>query len=96
MASNTATGVYGTASSATSNYGVYGIAQGGATNWAGYFSGNVRIIGTLDNTSDARLKKDIEDLENALDIIKQLEPKTYEFRTDEFPQMGLDKRPQLI
>jgi regulator of replication initiation timing len=92
---NSAYGVYGSASSATNNYGVYGSASGGTTNWAGYFSGNVRVTGTLDNTSDARLKKDIEDMENALDIIKQLQPKTYEFRTNEFPSMGLDARPQL-
>ncbi|MBC8443266.1 hypothetical protein H8D79_00920 [PVC group bacterium] len=32
------------------NYGVYGSASGGATNWAGYFVGNVRVTGTIDNS----------------------------------------------
>ncbi|MDQ7779652.1 MAG: hypothetical protein RDV41_08070, partial [Planctomycetota bacterium] len=32
---------------ATTNYGVFGSASGGATNWAGYFSGNVNITGSL-------------------------------------------------
>ncbi len=41
-------GVYGYVYGATgSNYGVYGYASGGTTNWAGYFSGNVNVSGTL-------------------------------------------------
>ncbi|GEM_PF-915719 len=30
--------------------GVYGTASGGTTNWAGYFSGNVRVTGTINPT----------------------------------------------
>jgi hypothetical protein len=43
-------GVFGRANAASStNYGIYGNAYGGTTNWAGYFSGDVRVTGTLDN-----------------------------------------------
>ncbi|MEK7422224.1 MAG: hypothetical protein AAB131_00150, partial [Actinomycetota bacterium] len=43
-------GVYGTATTggATTNYGVYGEASSGGTNWAGYFSGDLR--GTANTT----------------------------------------------
>ncbi|MFH2143558.1 MAG: hypothetical protein ABIJ97_14120 [Bacteroidota bacterium] len=42
-------GVYGTASGTGTGtrYGVYGYASGGTTAWAGYFSGNVNVTGTL-------------------------------------------------
>ncbi|RLD56059.1 MAG: hypothetical protein DRJ01_15775 [Bacteroidetes bacterium] len=57
----TAYGVYGYARSATTNYGIYGYAYGGTTNWAGYFSGNVRVTGTVDNS------KSILKIDNPLD-----------------------------
>ena len=34
-------------SNAGTKYGVYGTALGGATNWAGYFAGNVNVTGNL-------------------------------------------------
>jgi len=42
-------GVYGSADTvgAAVNYGVYGYAEYGETNYAGYFSGNVHVSGTL-------------------------------------------------
>jgi hypothetical protein len=43
-------GVYGQATGiggAGTHYGVFGFANGGATNWAGYFNGNVHVAGTL-------------------------------------------------
>ncbi len=42
-------GVRGNAHGAGVNYGVYASAADGTTNWAGYFSGNVRVTGTLTN-----------------------------------------------
>ena len=33
--------------SASSNYGIYALAANGGTNYAGYFSGNVTVVGTL-------------------------------------------------
>ncbi len=40
-------GLYGTASDGTTAYGVYGAASSATSNWAGYFSGNVDVTGTL-------------------------------------------------
>jgi hypothetical protein len=40
-------GVYGRAQYGTNTYGIYGVALSGTTNWAGYFSGNVNVTGTL-------------------------------------------------
>jgi hypothetical protein len=45
-------GVYGIASTAAgTNYGVYGLASGATTNFAGYFQGNVQIVGNLAKSS---------------------------------------------
>lgn len=45
----TVAGVYGYSQGGTvgTRVGVYGSASGGATTWAGYFSGNVNVAGTL-------------------------------------------------
>ncbi len=43
-------GVYGTAAGGATNCGVYGYATIGATNYAGYFSGNAHVSGTLTAT----------------------------------------------
>lgn len=40
-------GVYGLAQGMGSNFGVYGASASGVANWAGYFSGNVQVTGTL-------------------------------------------------
>lgn len=72
----------GTAISGTSNakYGVYG-STNNANSFAGYFNGSVFSTGSF-QTSDARLKKNINNLEGGMDIINQLQPKTYQFRND--------------
>ncbi len=75
--SNTGIGVTGTS---TDNYGVFG-STGNTNSYAGYFSGNVYSTGAF-QTSDARLKKNIKPLENGMDIINRLEPKSYEFKNE--------------
>ncbi len=96
-------GVYGSGSGGTNNYGVYGIAQstgsysfggyfsaGGATNnWAGYFSGNVYVSGTVTQASDEQLKTNIQALDaTTLDKLLSLNPKTYNMAADKFPAMN--------
>ena len=44
---NTCVGTYGQAGGSGSNYGVYGKATGGSTNYAGYFNGDVKVLGNL-------------------------------------------------
>jgi hypothetical protein len=40
-------------------------------------------------SSDSRLKKDVLQITNSMDIIKRLNPVTYNFQRDEFPSLGL-------
>ncbi|MEM9822745.1 MAG: tail fiber domain-containing protein [Bacteroidota bacterium] len=69
-------------------YGVFATINGGS-GFAGRFLGNVKITGDLDvtgtingNPSDAKLKENIETLENALELITDLAPKTFNFLTN--------------
>jgi hypothetical protein len=66
-------GVYGSATGAnTTNYGVYGIASNGSTNWGIYSNGKAGGTTAWSNSSDARLKKDVQTLEGALDKVLKL------------------------
>ena len=68
--------------------GVYGSTFDG---WAGYFAGNVYTTGSY-QSSDKRLKQNINDISNALDVINKLLPKEYEYRQDgNFKLMNLPK-----
>ena len=88
---NTATGygVVGNASSSgiggyfqsATGYGVVGKTSNSSANWAGVFYGNVYSSGAY-QTSDKRLKKNIAEFTDAMSIISQLKPRTYEFQTD--------------
>ena len=97
--STSGTGVYGysTGTSLTGGYAgeftstnYRGIYVSSGTGWyAGYFSGDVYATGVF-QSSDAKLKKNIKDFGNAMDIINRLQPKNYEFRNDgNFAKMNL-------
>lgn len=45
-------------------------------------NGDVTIIGSIIGPSDSRLKTDIKELNNGLDIIKALSPKAYHYKPD--------------
>lgn len=51
--------------------------------------GDVDISGELTAASDRRLKKNITDINGALSLISELEPRTYNFRVNEYPDMDL-------
>lgn len=72
--------MYATVSS-TGGGNKYGIYANAAT-YAGYFSGNIYVSGNIVNPSDRRLKENIADVNNALDIVKQLDAKTYTYKQD--------------
>ncbi|MFH1845072.1 MAG: tail fiber domain-containing protein, partial [bacterium] len=61
-----------------------------------FFDGNVDVAGDLCATgtigvcSDARYKKDVEDLECALSKVSALRGVTYRWRQDEFPKKNFD------
>ena len=87
-------GAYGQATGTTgTQYGVYGYAGGGTTNYAVYASGLTYSTGGY-SSSDAKLKKDIRVIDNALAKINQLQPRTYTFKTDEYKYMGLPSEQQ--
>jgi len=62
------------------NGGSYGVYATG-TFYAGYFVGKVYSSGGY-TSSDKKLKQDITDVPNAMEIIKKLKPKYYHFRQD--------------
>ncbi|GAB4451936.1 MAG: hypothetical protein OHK0036_12950 [Bacteroidia bacterium] len=64
---------------------------GGYTGWAGYFNADVYCGGTYFG-SDSRLKKNITPLSNAIQIIKQLNPVSFYYNTDKYPQAGFEER----
>lgn len=58
-------------------------------------AGNVDVTGELTAASDMRLKRNIEPLENALDVVQKLNPVSYNFKTDEYPEMELAERHKM-
>jgi len=75
--SDNGSGVYGVS---TNYIGVYGYT--GSSDWyAGYFAGNVYCSGTYSG-SDQNLKQNIHEFSSALDILRSLHPKQYQFRQD--------------
>ena len=92
-------GVYGLSSfdSGTDGYrGVYGREYSG-NGYAVYASGDTYSTGGYFEPSDKRLKKNIKPINNALNIINKLSPKTYDYRWDEdkFKKAGLAKTTQM-
>ena len=90
-------GVWGTsidgyglqANSQTDNGLVSTTANGNA--YAGYFNGAVFSNGGY-QSSDAKLKKNVKDVDKGLSIINQLQPKNYEYREDgNYAKMNLPK-----
>ncbi|MBL4587130.1 MAG: tail fiber domain-containing protein [Flavobacteriales bacterium] len=69
------------------NFGVYASVVDTA-DWAGYFVGDVYSSGMF-VSSDENLKQNIEALNGASDILTQLNPVSYDFRRDEYPDMQL-------
>lgn len=88
------------ANGATNNYAVFAqapitaVQTPGSTpslngNYAGYFNGDVVRTGTDNFTSDQMLKQNIDSISNAMTIINQLKPKSYDYKISSFPSMHL-------
>lgn len=69
-------------SASGTNCGIFATADSAATNYAGYFLGDVNYTGTLTNASDAKLKYDVEGLTDATSILKSIVPKQYYYKQD--------------
>ncbi|MEL6134452.1 MAG: tail fiber domain-containing protein, partial [Bacteroidota bacterium] len=78
-----------TESNNTNNYA--GFFQMIGTGFAGFFDGDVNVTGAFASGSDIRLKRDLKAETQALDRIMQLQPTTYYFDREEYPQMSLAK-----
>ncbi len=64
--------------------------SGGYSGWSGYFNADV-YSGGIYIGSDRRLKRDISPINSALDLIKMVEPVSYYYDTETYPQIGLDE-----
>jgi hypothetical protein len=63
---------------------------GTCTNGAAFVDGDIyQASGSYYTTSDQALKENIQPLQNPLAVIKSLEPKSYNFRTNEYPYLSL-------
>jgi hypothetical protein len=79
--------------SANFQYGVYGVGGGGG--YAGYFAGDVYCTGDY-LPSDERLKENIKSLDNPLDKLLLLKPKSYNYKNnEELKYMHLSKVGQM-
>jgi hypothetical protein len=54
-----------------------------------YVNGNIFATGTITQNSDANLKENQTPIVNASNIISRLTPKTFNFKTVEYPQLNL-------
>jgi len=73
-------------------YGYGGVPQTGANqyrNLAGFFNGHVVATNLIWSMSDEKLKEKINNMDSALNKISLLNPKTYYFKSNDFPGMAL-------
>jgi len=84
-------GVAGNAYGATTAtcFGIYGYANGNGLNYAVYADGNLAYTGNLINASDRKLKSNNQNLSGILPKLMRLQPKSYNFKTDEYKHMNL-------
>lgn len=118
-ATSNATGVYGSGSGAPTNrgvysfarassgetaYGIYGSAAGAGTLYAGYFSGDVYVTGTVTENSDAIFKVNVRALEveqdsqgrSVLERFGLLQPVAYGYSEDaQYAHMNLPEGDQF-
>ena len=101
-------GVYGNAtcidtSKFNFNFGVYGNVPltdtANQLTWAGWFNGKVTVVGsvhcaTVFQTSDQQFKQNITPISDALGILNNLTPKTYFWKTNDYPQMRFSSAKQ--
>lgn len=89
-------GLWATATGpAPTNYGVYSSASGATTNWAYWANGWGYNSGPNWISSDARLKRDIQPLTNALSSLMKLRATTYFYDASAHPGFNLPDREQI-
>jgi Chaperone of endosialidase/Secretion system C-terminal sorting domain len=83
-------GVYGNANNASNNWAVFGFSNQAPNNFAGYFNGNVTVLGTFTNPSDEKLKIDVIPEELATEKLSKLNPVTYTFNPLVTRKLGMN------
>lgn len=87
---HTSVGVRGTVNG-RDGIAVLGTRQNGAgAGWGGLFTNDLGYTGFFGAASDESLKKNIQPIQQALDIVHQLNPVTYDFDLESNPGMGLN------
>ncbi|MEM1318807.1 MAG: tail fiber domain-containing protein [Bacteroidota bacterium] len=66
-------------------------AAGGASNVVYFVFGSAFASGGVWAPSDKNLKRNIQPLSNAMEILQEIEGVTYEYRTDERPELNLNE-----
>ncbi len=61
------------------------------TGWGGLFLNDLGYTGGLYNASDSRLKKNIQPINNATSILKQLNPVTYFYDVEKYNSLGFNE-----
>jgi hypothetical protein len=82
------------------NFGIYAEAANGTNNWAGFFQGDINVMGSgyANYTwvfSDRRFKRDITPLKSVNEKIAKLNGYTYGYRTDEFNDRNFDNNKHI-
>ncbi len=86
------------------SYGIHATATApdSTRTWAGYFTNRVQIQGALWHNaaiifSDEQLKTDVAEVtaDHAAELLGQLQPKSYSYDADAFPQMNLPAQQQF-
>ncbi|MBI4646500.1 MAG: tail fiber domain-containing protein, partial [Bacteroidia bacterium] len=82
------------------NYGIYASAIGN-NSYSGYFDGNVHVIGNITatgsitpNSSDIMFKENINPIPSSINIITQLNPVKFNYKTNDFAYMNLPEGQQ--
>lgn len=105
--SSNAIGIQTSSSGGTNSYGVLASASGGTANTYGVFTtapavancnalfvnGNTTLVSGVATRfgSDSTIKTNIQPLTNATAILEQLNPKTFDFRYNDYPSLMLDQ-----
>ncbi|GIV35506.1 MAG: hypothetical protein KatS3mg031_3041 [Chitinophagales bacterium] len=86
-------GFFGAEDSTGINIGIYATATGSDSSSAGHFAGDITVTGSVYETSDQKLKRNITDMDaqDALEVIKALKPKSYEYRTEDYRMLSLQE-----
>ena len=73
------------------NYAIYGDVSDApfSNTWAGYFNGDVQVMGTLYQTSDRKFKTNISKLTEATSVLRQLKPVEYDYK-EKYTEKGIN------